>query len=52
MLSQKLLVDVVVGTFAGEYRYRQHNPPLSLLAPFLSAPVTSGSGRHLGAFLA
>jgi hypothetical protein len=52
MLSQKLLVDVGVGTFAGENRYRRHKSTAksARTASFRPLAVTSGEGCHLGAF--
>jgi hypothetical protein len=52
MLSQKLLIDVGVDTFAGENRYRRRKSAAksARTASFRSLAVTSGSGRHLEAF--
>ncbi len=52
MLSQKLLVDVSVDTFAGENRYRRRKSAAksARTASFRLLAVTSGSGRHLEAF--
>jgi hypothetical protein len=52
MLSQKLLVDVVVGMFASENRYRRHKSAAksARTASFRLLAITSGSGHHLGAF--
>jgi hypothetical protein len=52
MLPQKLLVDVGVGTFAGENRYQQRKSATKSTCTtfFSSLAVTSGSGRHLEAF--
>jgi hypothetical protein len=52
MLSQKLLVDVGVGTFAGKkcYLRRKSATKSTHTASFRPLAVTSGSGRHLGAF--
>ncbi len=51
MLSQKLLVDVGVGSLAGKNRNRQRKSAAksSLTASFRPLAVMSGSGRHLGA---
>ncbi len=52
MLSQKLLVDVRVGRFAGENRYwwRKSAAKSACTASFCPLAITSGPGRHLGAF--
>jgi hypothetical protein len=52
MLSKKLLVDVGVGTFAGKnyYRQRKSTAKSARTPSFRPLAVTSGSGRHLGAF--
>jgi hypothetical protein len=52
MLSQKLLEDVSVGTFAGKNRYQRRKSAAKSAhtASFRSLAVTSGSGRHLEAF--
>jgi hypothetical protein len=52
MLSQKLLEDVSVGTFAGKnrYRWRKSAAKSAHTASFRSLAVTSGSGGHLEAF--
>ncbi len=52
MLSQKLLVDVGVGTFTGKNQYRQHKSAAKSACPasFRPLAITSGSGHHLGDF--
>jgi hypothetical protein len=52
MLSQKLLVDVGVGTFAGENRHRQRKSAAKFArtASFRPLAVTSGPGNHLEAY--
>jgi hypothetical protein len=52
MLSQKLLIDVGVDTFAGEnpYRRRKSAAQSARIASFRPLAVTSGPGRHLEAF--
>jgi hypothetical protein len=52
MLSQKLLVDVVVGMFAGENRYQRHKSTAksARTASFRVLAVMSGPGRHLEVF--
>ncbi len=47
MLSQKLLVDVVLGMFAGEnhYRRRKSDAKSARTASFRLLAVTSGSGK-------
>jgi hypothetical protein len=48
----KALVDVIVGSFAGENRYRRRKSAVksARTASFHSLAITSGSGRHLEAF--
>jgi hypothetical protein len=50
MLSQKLMVDVGVGMFAGENCYPLSAAKSPRTASFRLLAVTSGSGRRLGAF--
>jgi hypothetical protein len=52
MLSQKLLVDVVVGMFAGEnhYRRRKSAAKSARIASFRLLAIMSGPGRHLEVF--
>ncbi len=52
MLSQKLLIDVGVDTFAAENRYRRRKSTAksARTAFFRPLAVTSGPGRHLEAF--
>jgi hypothetical protein len=52
MLSQKLLIDVGVDTFATENRYRRRKSTAKSAhtAFFRPLAVTSGPGRHLEAF--
>jgi hypothetical protein len=52
MLFSKLLVDVVVGLFAGENRYRQRKyaAKSACTASLRPLAITSGPGRHLRAF--
>jgi hypothetical protein len=52
MLSQKLLVDFSIGTFAVENRYRRRKSAAksARTASFHPLVVTSGPGRDLGAF--
>jgi hypothetical protein len=51
MLSQKLLVDVGVGMFAGKNRYRRRKSAAksARTASFRLLAVMSDSGRHLEA---
>jgi hypothetical protein len=53
MMYQKLLIDVGVDTFtaANRYRRRKSAAKSAHIASFRSLAVTSGSGRHLEAFL-
>jgi hypothetical protein len=52
MLSQKLLIDVSVDTFAAENRFRRRKSAAksARTAFFRPLAVTSGPGRHLEAF--
>jgi hypothetical protein len=52
MLSQMFLVDVGIGTFAGKNRYRRHKSAAksTCTTSFRPLAITSGPGRHLGAF--
>jgi hypothetical protein len=52
MLSQKLLKDVGVEAFSGKNRYWRRNSAAqsACIASFIPMAVTSGPGRHLGAF--
>jgi hypothetical protein len=52
VLSQKLLVDVGVDTFAGENRYqrRKSTSHSTCIASFHPLAVMSGPGHHLEAF--
>jgi hypothetical protein len=52
MLSQKLLIDVGVDTFAAEDRYRRRKfaAKSARTAFFCPLAVTSGPGHHLEAF--
>jgi hypothetical protein len=55
MLSQKLLIDVGVDTFAAENRYRRRKSAAKSAksahtAFFHPLAITSGPGRHLEAF--
>jgi hypothetical protein len=52
MLSQKLLIDVGVDTFAAENRYRRRKSAAKSArkAFFRPLAITSGLGRHLEAF--
>jgi hypothetical protein len=49
MLSEKLFLGVGVDTFAGENSFRRHKSA-ARIAFFRPWAVTSGPGRHLGAF--
>jgi hypothetical protein len=52
MLSQKLLIDIAIDTFAVENRYRRRKSAAKSAHPAFFRPlaVTSGPGRHLEAF--
>jgi hypothetical protein len=52
MLTQKLLIDISIDTFAAEnsYRRRKSAAKSAHTAFFRPMAVTSGPGRHLEAF--
>jgi hypothetical protein len=52
MLSQKLLIDIGVDTFASKNHYRRRKSAAlsARIASFRPSAITLGQGRHLEAF--